>query len=323
MPTMSRRAVLGGMVALAAAAPALADDLTEISSLVPGDFAWHPERQPAGPVAVIVSIPQQLVHVYRNGIRIGVSTCSTGKKGHRTPTGVFVILQKDKHHHSSTYNNAPMPNMNRLTWSGIALHAGQLPGYPASHGCVRLPMKFSEDLFSVTHLGTPVIIAGDDDPRDLTNPGLILGGYADSALLDAVNSQKPAAMPPDWKVLANELQVSVVASSADRKIMLLIDETVVAVSDLQINGQGPLGDHVLVLQGPGDRLQWGTIARMRDDTAAANPVSLMGRLSADPDFADLMSRHQQAGMVAVLTDLPLQPDMRTGSDFVIMNGRDA
>ena len=67
-----------------------------------------------------------------------------GQEGHSTPTGVFTILQKHKDHHSSTYNNAPMPNMNRLTWDGIALHAGNLPGYPASHGCVRLPLEFSE-----------------------------------------------------------------------------------------------------------------------------------------------------------------------------------
>ncbi|MEY3082745.1 MAG: hypothetical protein RJA94_2730 [Pseudomonadota bacterium] len=113
----------------------LADDLKN------GEFNWFPERSPGGPVIIIVSIPDQLVHVYRNGIRIAASTCSTGKPGHRTPTGVFQILQKDKHHRSSTYSNAPMPNMNRLTWSGIALHAGNLPGYPASHGCVRLPMQ--------------------------------------------------------------------------------------------------------------------------------------------------------------------------------------
>ena len=113
----------------------LADDLKN------GEFNWFPERSQGGPVIIIVSIPDQLVHVYRNGIRIAASTCSTGKPGHRTPTGVFRILQKDKHHRSSTYSNAPMPNMNRLTWSGIALHAGNLPGYPASHGCVRLPMQ--------------------------------------------------------------------------------------------------------------------------------------------------------------------------------------
>ena len=114
----------------------------EISELKPGQFTWHPERSPDGPVAIIVSLPDQLVHVYRNGIRIAVSTCSTGKPGRTTPAGACTMLQKDRNHHSSTYNNAPMPNMNRLTWSGVALHAGQLPGHPASHGCVRLPMIF-------------------------------------------------------------------------------------------------------------------------------------------------------------------------------------
>ena len=96
----------------------------EIAALKPGEFTWHPERSPKGAVAVVVSIPQQRVHVYRNGIRIAVATCSTGKPGHETPTGVFTVLQKDKDHHSKTYNNAPMPNMNRLTWDGVALHAG-------------------------------------------------------------------------------------------------------------------------------------------------------------------------------------------------------
>ena len=124
-----------------------------------GEFNWFPERSPSGPLLIIVSIPDQKVHVYRNGIRIAASTCSTGKPGHSTPTGVFKILQKDKHHRSSTYSNAPMPNMNRLTWSGIALHAGNLPGYPASHGCVRLPMEFSERLFGLTRTGMTVVIA--------------------------------------------------------------------------------------------------------------------------------------------------------------------
>jgi lipoprotein-anchoring transpeptidase ErfK/SrfK len=105
-----------------------------IENQLSGEFAWHPERSLEGPVAVIVSTPEQRVHVYRNGIRIAVSTCSAGKPGHETPTGVFTVLRKDAHPDSSTCNNASMPNMNRLTWDGIALHAGNLPGYPASHG---------------------------------------------------------------------------------------------------------------------------------------------------------------------------------------------
>ena len=93
------------------------------------------------------------MYVYRNGILIGRSSVSSGRKGNSTPPGVFNILEKKKTHHSKKYNNAPMPNMQRLTWTGIAMHSGQLPGYPASHGCIRLPYDFSAALFVATSKG--------------------------------------------------------------------------------------------------------------------------------------------------------------------------
>jgi lipoprotein-anchoring transpeptidase ErfK/SrfK len=93
---------------------------------------------------VIITLPRQLAFVYRNGVLIGVSTVSSGTKGHATPTGVFTVLQKKVEHYSNLYNAAPMPYMQRLTWDGIAMHAGNLPGYPASHGCVRLPKAFAK-----------------------------------------------------------------------------------------------------------------------------------------------------------------------------------
>jgi hypothetical protein len=141
-------------------------------------------------LAIIVSIPKQRVFVYRNGIQIAVSPCSTGKKGHETPTGVFTILQKEKDHHSNIYDNAPMPFMERLTWNGVALHAGNLPGYPASHGCIRLPAAFATKLYEITQVGTPVIIAGDHtQPASVIDPGLILGAKANQELAKA-NSLK-------------------------------------------------------------------------------------------------------------------------------------
>ncbi|MFD2498459.1 L,D-transpeptidase family protein [Rhizorhabdus histidinilytica] len=124
----------------------------------PGDFLWAPQVAPEGPVVIVVSIAQQRAYAYRNGVPIGISTVSTGKKGHETPTGVFTLLQKNVDHKSNLYNNAPMPYMQRLTWDGIALHAGNLPGYPASHGCVRLPMGFAKLLYGVTKLGLTVIV---------------------------------------------------------------------------------------------------------------------------------------------------------------------
>ena len=143
----------------------------------PGDYVWHPEVSPDGPVVIIVSLPEQRMYVYRNGVRIGQSTVSTGKKGHATPTGMFTILQRKVRHESNIYKGAKMPHMQRLTWTGIAMHAGHLPGYPASHGCVRLPVDFAEKLYSVTRTGTSVIITDDKfAPGETAEPGLLLSG---------------------------------------------------------------------------------------------------------------------------------------------------
>src|ERR1700726_3111974 len=147
------------------------------SEFKPGDYTWHPEISPAGPVVIIVSLPEQRMYVYRNGVRIGRSTVSTGKKGHTTPAGMFTILQKKVSHESSIYKGAQMPHMQRLTWTGIAMHAGHLPGYPASHGCVRLPVDFAAKLYTVTTLGTTVMIADNRSaPSHSTQPGLLFAG---------------------------------------------------------------------------------------------------------------------------------------------------
>ena len=143
---------------LAAAAPSVthaqsAVPQADVRALKPGEFLWYPQIAPEGPVVLVVSLDEQRAYVYRNGIAIGVSTISSGKAGKDTPTGVFTILQKNKDHRSNLYNNAPMPYMQRLTWDGIALHGGALPGYPASHGCVRLPLEFARQLFAETRNG--------------------------------------------------------------------------------------------------------------------------------------------------------------------------
>ena len=174
----TRRAALGLIVGSAAwlsSGAATAERFVADRKLKPGEYVWQPERSPSGSVVMIVSLPEQLVHVYRNGVEIGISTCSTGRPGHRTPTGIFTILEKERRHVSSIYKGAQMPNMERLTWTGIALHAGNLPGYPASHGCIRLPLKFSALLYEVTHLGVTVIIADErTQPNSVVHPGLML-----------------------------------------------------------------------------------------------------------------------------------------------------
>jgi len=145
-------------VAMPAPAPQPAPPTLEVGTLAPGAFVWQPELAPAGPVEIVVSIPLQLAYVYRGGTLIGVTTVSTGRPGHATPTGRFPIMEKHREHYSNLYNSAPMPFMQRLTMGGIALHAGQIPGHPASHGCVRLPLAFARILFGVTQVGANVHI---------------------------------------------------------------------------------------------------------------------------------------------------------------------
>jgi hypothetical protein len=111
-----------------------------------------------GGVRVVISLPQQKAYVFRGGELFGTSPVSTGRRGHETPVGTFRILQKKVDHHSNIYDNAPMPFMQRLTNYGIALHAGHLPGYPASHGCIRLPRSFAKKLYGITDFATTVTI---------------------------------------------------------------------------------------------------------------------------------------------------------------------
>jgi lipoprotein-anchoring transpeptidase ErfK/SrfK len=107
---------------------------------------------------VVIDLSAQRAMLYRNGTLIAASTVSTGRKGRRTPTGVFTVLEKKVVHRSRTYDNAPMPYMQRLTWKGVAMHAGHVAGHPASHGCIRLPWGFAHRLYAVTTVGTTVTI---------------------------------------------------------------------------------------------------------------------------------------------------------------------
>lgn len=125
------------------------------------------------PMVLVVSLKQQKLDVYRGTTLVTTSQVSTGMPGHATKAGVFSILEKQKFHHSNIYSGAPMPFMNRITWSGTALHAGVVPGYPASHGCIRLPFSFAPKLFQITTVGDNVIVARDRPvPHLIDHPAL-------------------------------------------------------------------------------------------------------------------------------------------------------
>ncbi|MGH1418486.1 MAG: L,D-transpeptidase family protein [Hyphomicrobiaceae bacterium] len=131
-------------------------------------------RKIEGPLTAVVSLNQQRMMVYDAKGLVTSTRVSTGKRGHRTPTGVFSIIQKRKRHYSNLYAGAPMPYMQRITWSGIALHAGVVPGYPASHGCIRLPYSFARQFWKMTKMGARVIITRDGaTPRSISHARLL------------------------------------------------------------------------------------------------------------------------------------------------------
>lgn len=239
-PRLTRRALLASAGATAACLAAgivhaMALDPGSIAATVeklrPGQFLWAPEAAPDGPLIIIVSLAKQRAYVYRNGVLIGISTVSTGAAGHETPTGVFTILQKKVTHRSNLYNDAPMPYMQRLTWDGIAMHAGNLPGYPASHGCIRLPLAFAERLYGVTQLGLTVIITqASEIPRFAPAPRIL----RDTARPPASRDARAIIWQPE-KAPAGP--VSIIISAADRRAIVLRNGIEIGSAPVSIRGK--------------------------------------------------------------------------------------
>ena len=330
---LTRRQVFGWLAsasALGLSRNAIAEpSVAAIDSLQPGQFSWHPEKAPAGHLVIVVSLPDQRLYAYRQGVRIAVSTCSTGKPGHRTPTGVFAILQKDKHHRSSTYNDAPMPNMNRLTWSGVALHAGDLPGYPASHGCVRLPLEFSEKLFGITEIGTPVIIANAATyPSVVAHPGMVLAKNKQKDFNAVAHIVKQKQKVTQQRNPSKPSNSAILISSTDHEIIVMDDGALVSKGAMSFSEPDrPLGNHVFVLSSvnlANKELQWRTIGYYNDSRREIELTELatLQRIQADETILNEIRSRMYPGTVLVTVDEPLTADTRSTKDFIVMTTGD-
>ena len=315
-------AVLLGL-ALALGAAAQSVDPTPVPGaaplqLLPGEYLWLPELSPRGPVLVLVSLPEQRAYVYRNGVRIGVATVSTGKPGFETPTGVFTILQKKREHYSNLYDDAPMPFMQRLTWDGIALHAGRIPGYPASHGCVRLPYAFSELLFDVTAHGITVVISDQAGQAPLlAEPGVFAHpspAPAPAVLATPIASHRlptPAWEGHEWAPeRAPPGALSVLVSRADRRLVVLREG--IEIGRAPLGAGEPLPDGTRAFQllegavpgrdGASSRRRWVQVL----GEPVADPAALARAVVVAPAFAALVDEALAPGATVVLTDQPLR-----------------
>jgi hypothetical protein len=300
---------------------------TPPSQLKPGEFMWHPEIAPDGPIVMIISLPEQLAYVYRNGVVIGFTTVSTGKEGYETPTGVFTILQKNADHYSNIYDSAPMPYMQRLTWSGVALHAGRLPGYPASHGCVRMPYEFARLLFAESSTGLTVVVSDEKQfPSTVAHPGLF--SPVDLAGETATELQRTGdyAWQPE---LATEGPVTILITGEDRRMRVFrngvqIGWSIYALDDpsrrlsfhVLTRLEEPSSDPSAPFSSHSDVPRWMVVAGAQPETTVTTERILSG-VQVPQEFLDGLAKVVGPGTTLVTTQLPAS-GATTGVDMTVV-----
>jgi len=308
---------------------------TAPATLKPGQFVWDPGVAPDGPMVVVVSLTEQRAYVYRNGIEIGYTTVSTGKPGHETPTGIFTILQKDKDHHSSLYNDAAMPDQERLTWDGVALHAGGLPGYPSSHGCVHLPSKFAEDLFGESHLGMTVVVVNTKTaPADVVHPS-VLSPVDPVKGAEDVEARLQTAEASRWQPEKSpDGPVSILMSVADQRVIVLRNGVEIGRARLAVTDpQKPLGTHAFIVkagEGQGTSVlvagaaarNWMAVPMPGYRDAAGSDLSHVvgARLRMPQDFARSLYPLLAPGTTLLVTDAPVLEENSGTKLTVISSG---
>ncbi|MGZ5004787.1 MAG: L,D-transpeptidase family protein [Chthoniobacterales bacterium] len=297
-----------------------------VGALRPGEFFWEPELSPSGPLVIIISLPDQTLSAYRNGIRVAYSSISSGTRGRSTPAGVFTILEKEVMHFSNKYHHAPMPHMQRLSWQGVAMHGGDLPGYPASHGCIRLPREFAKKLYSLTTRGTTVIVTDEKGPAPefATNPGILLSAPDETnrATTDAEYEWNPERSPDG--------PITILASGGDKTIYVYRNAVRIARAPLELlNGNKSLGSHAFtMLEGIGDvpsalvpeRPAHRWMALRTEGNVTLH--DLARRLRISQEFAEKLYELVVPGTTVVVTDAPaLRGSRSTRAIFLMQSAK--
>jgi hypothetical protein len=339
LPSIVTLAGAAVLVALAAAPPAAAEYRPRPASLTEAAAA----RKAGEPIMAIVSIKSQHVTIYDSDGWIQRAPVSTGIAGRETAAGVFTVVQKDKDHHSSLYDDAWMPNMLRITWSGIALHGGPLPGYAASHGCVRMPYDFAENLFDKAHIGMRVIIAPNDvEPVEFSHPALFVPNAealaaapasAETLTRDAVEAAKladkaknsAALAAPDSKSLTALLRkltevthepVSVFISRAAQR--LYVRRGFEAILDVPITIRDPykpIGTHIFTAVARTETgLRWTAITIDKGDDAK----DALDRITIPQDVLDRIASIAFPRSSLIISDEPENRETNYRTEFVVV-----
>ena len=311
-----------------------------------------------GPLQVIISIADQKISVYDDGTLLARSSVSTGVQGHPTPVGVFSVIGKELWHRSNIYSAAPMPYMQRITWSGIALHAGVLPGHPASHGCIRLAKDFAVRLWHLTKRGTRVIIAPNNvDPVQIASPRLFsepktasssqettnaLAGKdvlttpsTPPALVPNAQSQKDTNLLPATGVVLQRKAAPISVFVSRKLSRLFVRQRSTPLFDVPIKVETPelpLGTHLftlLELQNEGAQFRWNvvsipeTLSNTSPSSVRSNPSSedantALDRIEIPPDVVARISQILTPGSSLIVSDYGLSRETGNDTDFIVV-----
>jgi lipoprotein-anchoring transpeptidase ErfK/SrfK len=304
-----------------------------------------------GPLHIIVSLDKQQLTLYSDGQPIAHSRVSTGTRSHPTPTGVFSIIQKSRWHRSNLYDDAPMFFMQRITWSGVALHQGVVPNHPASHGCIRMPEAFARQMWTATSMGARVIVSrGEVAPVAIAHPNLfaakrapmISQAQAVRAAVDTWTFAKLASKTPLAGMTVTDLPaitvpeptmpkaapqrplkagpVSVFISRKEGRLYVRKGfEPVFDVAVTIDQADRPIGTHVFTAMAQSDdnTMRW-TVVSMGDAAPAANAAGALDRIAIPQDARDQISELLTPGASLIISDHGLGPETGKGTDFIVL-----
>ena len=314
--------------------------------------AKHTRPPAVGPFQVIVEIASQQIAIYGQNGFIARAPISTGMPGHPTPLGVFTVLSKAKWHQSNIYSGAPMPYMQRITWSGIAMHAGPRPGYPASHGCIRLPEEFAIWLFHTTKVGARVIVTRDPAaPVEIAHAKLFVpeqpvaraGPVSEpTKLAAAATAEASDATPPTAKPVRPQPISVFVSRKQGRVFVRQGGKPLFDMPATIAEAERPLGTHVFTamgLQDDGKAMRWTVVsipsgyrhvrhAAKRNSRklaesepaapAASSAAEALDRMTLPPEAVERISALLVPGSSLIASDNALSDETDADTDFIVL-----
>jgi hypothetical protein len=316
--SLSRRAFLTSCSAIFAE-PALAASLTHLPTAT--NPVW-PAR-PKGTVLLTIALSEQKMAIWDDGEIVAQVPVSTGVEKHPTPTGLFSIMIKKRFHRSNIYSAAPMPFMQRITWSGVALHQGQVPGRPASHGCIRLPSDVAQKLFTYTPIGCRVIITQKPvEPASFTHRQLF------SALPQALRLATMSDLPPisatEEKPVPQRIgHVALFISAKEKKLFMRQNFQPVFESDLDIEGSDPLGTHLLTamrVNKDDGAVQWSRVTMPENHLPQLDAAAALERIRIPAEARQEIARALHQGASLIISDQGLGREIgpKGGTDFIVL-----